>query len=49
MAKDPVCKMDVDEKTAEFKSQQEGKTVYFCSEDCKKQFDKNPKQFSTAA
>ena len=42
MAKDPVCKMDVDEKTAKFKSDYKGKTYYFCNSGCKSTFDKNP-------
>ncbi len=31
MAKDPVCGMEVDEKTAPAKSEHMGKTYYFCS------------------
>ena len=30
MAKDPVCGMDVDIKTAPAKSEYKGKTYYFC-------------------
>ena len=32
MAKDLVCGMSVDEKTAKFKSEHMGKTYYFCSQ-----------------
>ncbi len=42
MAKDPVCGMTVDEKTAKFKSDYMGTTYYFCSQTCKTSFDKNP-------
>ncbi len=45
MAVDPVCKMDVDEKTAQFKSTFEGKEYFFCALGCKRAFDKNPKKF----
>ncbi len=45
MAKDPVCGMDVDEKTAKFKSDHMGKTYYFCSQSCKTTFDKNPMKY----
>jgi Cu+-exporting ATPase len=45
MARDPVCGMTVDEKTAKWKSEHEGKTYYFCNERCKATFDKNPKRF----
>ena len=45
MAEDPVCGMDVDEKTARFKSEHMGKTYYFCDQACKTVFDKNPMRF----
>ncbi|MEM3056116.1 MAG: YHS domain-containing protein, partial [Candidatus Bathyarchaeia archaeon] len=31
MARDPVCGMEVDEKTTRYKSTYEGETYYFCS------------------
>lgn len=46
MAKDPVCGMAVDEKTAKFKSDYMGKTYYFCAASCKATFDKNPVKFA---
>jgi len=46
MAKDPVCGMMVDEKTAKFKSDYEGNTHYFCNVSCKTTFDKNPTKFT---
>lgn len=45
MAKDPICGMNVDEKTTRFKSEHMGKTYYFCSQMCKTTFDKNPMKF----
>jgi YHS domain-containing protein len=45
MAKDPVCGMMVDEKSAKFKSDYQGKTYYFCASSCKDTFDKNPAKF----
>lgn len=45
MAKDPVCGMDVDEKTATAKSEYKGQTYYFCSAGCKKSFDKEPEKY----
>ena len=45
MAKDPVCGMDVDPKTAAAKSEHKGQTYYFCSKGCKATFDKNPEKF----
>ncbi len=46
MAKDPVCGMTVDEKSAKFKSEHMGKTYYFCSQECKTSFDKNPMKYT---
>ena len=36
--KDPTCGMDVDEATA-LHSDRDGKTYYFCSEKCQKEFE----------
>ena len=44
MAKDLVCGMNVDEKTARSKSEYGGKT-YFCNMICKQTFEKNPGKF----
>jgi YHS domain-containing protein len=45
MVKDPVCSMDVDPKTAAGKSEYQGQTYYFCSNGCKKAFDKEPQKY----
>ncbi|MCX8149971.1 MAG: YHS domain-containing protein [Candidatus Bathyarchaeota archaeon] len=49
MAKDPVCGMMVDEKTAKHKSDYQGKTYYFCAASCKSTFDKNPAKFAKSS
>jgi YHS domain-containing protein len=49
MVKDPVCGMDVDPKTAVEKSDYQGKTYYFCSQGCKKAFDKEPQKYAGKA
>ncbi len=46
MVKDPVCGMDVNERTAKFKSEYMGRTYYFCSGSCKETFDKNPAKYT---
>jgi YHS domain-containing protein len=46
MAKDPVCDMEVDEKTAAATSEYKGKTYYFCAPGCKKAFDENPDKYA---
>ena len=45
MAIDPICRMEVDEKSAKFKSEYKGKTYYFCAPGCKKAFDENPEKY----
>jgi YHS domain-containing protein len=49
MAVDPVCKMDVNEAESTESMEHEGKKVYFCSEDCKKQFQDDPELFTEQA
>ena len=45
MATDPVCEMEVEESTAQFKSEYKGETYYFCAAGCKKSFDEDPEQY----
>jgi len=42
---DPVCDMMVDTETAQYTSDYEGTTYYFCGAGCKRAFDKNPTEF----
>ena len=42
MATDPVCGMQVDERTAAGSSVFEGGNYYFCCAGCKNKFDANP-------
>lgn len=41
---DPICGMEINKKEAKFSSQLDRKTYYFCSQNCKDKFDKEPKQ-----
>ena len=43
---DPVCGMQVDERTAAGQSQHEGQTYYFCSAGCKSKFDADPERYA---
>lgn len=45
--KDPVCGMDVTYESAQARSEYNGQTYYFCSLDCKEQFDRNPEAYIT--
>jgi YHS domain-containing protein len=49
MAEDPICNVEVDEQTAQFKSEYASHTYYFCSEECKEQFELRPEQYAHAA
>ncbi|MDP8959186.1 MAG: YHS domain-containing protein [Actinomycetota bacterium] len=41
-ATDPVCGMTVEESEAVATVEHEGRTYYFCSEDCREEFEANP-------
>ena len=43
--RDPICKMELDEKEAKFKVEYQGKTYYFCNLSDKKKFEANPKKY----
>lgn len=42
---DPVCGMTVDTETAAGRSTFEGEEYYFCSIDCKNEFERNPAKY----
>jgi P-type Cu+ transporter len=44
--KDPVCGMMVEPEGAAATSEHEGKTYYFCSADCKEEFDSDPESYT---
>ena len=46
MAVDPICKMDVDPTTAQWSSEHDGKTYYFCAPGCKQTFDQDPAKWA---
>jgi len=49
MATDPVCKMEVDPKTAPAKTEYKGQTYYFCAPGCKAAFEKDAEKYLQAA
>jgi len=49
MAKDPVCGMEVDERTATATAEYQGATYYFCVPGCKKAFETEPERYVRAA
>ena len=42
---DPVCGMEVDETSAKDRALFQGETYYFCSRDCKEEFDEAPEDY----
>lgn len=46
-AKDPICGMTIEESDAVGTSEYEGKTYYFCSMDCKEEFDSAPSDYAS--
>lgn len=50
MLKDPVCDSDLDEQEAQWRgltSEKDGTWYYFCSEECKREFDIDPELYIT--
>jgi Cu+-exporting ATPase len=45
MEKDPVCGMSVDPATAQYKSEHQGKTYYFCAPGCRRAFEADPDKY----
>lgn len=48
MARDYVCSTHTEENTP-FVTEYEGKKYYFCSETCKKSFDRDPQKYDDLA
>jgi len=49
LTKDPVCGMDVDPSTARFQATFDGRTFYFCSQNCHDKFKADPEQYVAAS
>ena len=45
MERDPVCGMEIDPASAKLRSEYEGRTYNFCSEECKSEFDREPEKY----
>lgn len=43
--KDPVCGMEFDSSQAEAQTIYQGQAYFFCSQDCRRTFEDNPKEF----
>jgi P-type Cu+ transporter len=49
MTTDPVCGMKVDENRSEFHTQFAGKKYFFCSDECRKEFEAEPDAYVETA
>lgn len=49
MVKDPVCGMTIDQSDAAARSTYQGRTYFFCSQQCKDTFDRNPSAYANEA
>ena len=47
--KDPVCGMEFDSSQAEAQTTYEGQAYFFCSKDCRRTFEQNPKEYTSNA
>ena len=45
MTTDPVCGTTLDEQGSEFRTMFAGKKYFFCSEECRKEFEDRPEEF----
>ena len=45
MEKDPVCGMEIDPETAQESTNYDGRTYYFCSAECKREFEADPRKY----
>lgn len=43
---DPVCGLNIEERSALWQSKRNGQTYLFCSKECKEQFDQQPEKYS---
>ena len=46
MERDPVCGMEIEEKTAAGRSEFQGVSYYFCAPGCMQAFDEEPARFA---
>jgi YHS domain-containing protein len=49
MTIDPVCGMIMEERKPEFQTMFAGRKYFFCSEECRKEFEEQPSDFVEAA
>lgn len=48
MAFDPVCGLEVEETDSQIAAEYDGCLFYFCSDECKKEFELDPEDYVAA-
>ena len=48
MVTDPVCGMSIEQREAPAKSEFQGTTYFFCSPECKRAFQHQPRKYAKA-
>jgi len=46
---DPVCGMELNPENAPERSEYEGRTYLFCSDNCRNKFDESPAEYASRA
>lgn len=46
MTIDPVCGMEVDDQSTRDRATHQGLTYFFCSTDCKEEFEAHPEEYT---
>ena len=49
MVTDPVCGMKVNDNNSQFQTQFAGRKYYFCSDECRKEFEADPNEYVETA
>ena len=49
MAMDPVCGTNVDDRMNEFQTKFAGKRYFFCSDECRAEFEEHPEDYLEVA
>jgi len=49
MTTDPVCGTNVDEQNPNYQTLFAGKKYFFCSDECRKEFEERPEEFVETA
>jgi len=49
MTLDPVCGLPIDERDPEYQTMFAGRKYFFCSDECRKEFEERPEEYVETA